>query len=87
MKSKMKIDWEGIKNKELLVASKMRQVDIVPIIMESMKEAVKQALPLILEHVAERADTRTNDESTSVIVDKESITSQEEEILKLLGIE
>ncbi len=56
---------------------------------EYANQAIKQALPLILEHVAENVETNTETGNGLdwEIVDKESITSQKEEILKLLGIE
>ncbi len=62
---------------------------------EAMKEAIRQALPIILKHVAERVEQKTkyvrdfkgNPIYAQQHVDKESITSQEGELLKLLGID
>lgn len=52
-----------------------------PYILELAREYATEVARHNLERAAESARTRTNDESTSIIVDKQSITSLEIELI------
>ncbi len=72
--NKLKIDFEGIIKR---FDKPFGTIDCV----RMQKEALRQALPLILEHVAENIECLDK-----WMIDKKSITGQKDEILKLLGI-
>ncbi len=86
MEPNNKIDLEGIYKEKTMFLSDYISHNLKDKSIDAMKEAIRQVLPLILEHVAAKAETEANTYSVSGKVDKESITSQKDEILKLLGI-
>ncbi len=77
-----KIDFEKILN----IVEPNGELLSTELAIECMKKCVRQALPIILQMAADRAEAESSWDGESGIVDKQSILNREEEIIKKLGL-
>src|SRR4029079_10037724 len=60
--------------------------------LNAMKAAIRESIPVILDHCAEYANVHLihrepqDDPPTVILVNKDSITNQKDELIKLLGV-